>query len=213
MQTTTVKTAVKRTASAFFCLLVCCALSVLLLYIFEHVVFDTYRILWRNFPEKFPLYNQVSEKAKYLEQTKLFYAIAAYPALFCAAYISVLLNSAKRHLFFNETHGLIGFRDSCRYYRQRFLVFDVLAVILVSAIFLILVSLVPALGRAENNAADTNFIVFMRFFVMPATAIYAKFGAIAACISLPLTIAAGSLSAIPHSVLHYRGDALAHTLE
>ena len=213
MQTTTVKTAVKRIASAFFRLLVCCAFSVLLLYIFEHIVFDTYRILWRNFPEKFPLYNQVTSKAEYLEQTKLFYAIAAYPALFCAAYISVLLNSAKRHLFFNETHGLIGFREGCRYYRQRFLVFDVIAVILASVIFLTLVSLVPALGRAENSAADTNFIVLMRFFVMPVTAIYAKLGAAVTYPSVILTLAAGSLSAIPHSVLHYRGDALAHTLE
>ena len=213
MQSSALKTAAKRTASAFFRLLAFSALSVILLYIFENVVFDIYRILWRNFPESFPLYNQVTSKAEYLEQTKLFFAISAFPALFCAAYLSVLFNSAKRHLFFKETHGLIGFREGCRYYRSRFLVYDIFAVVFVSVILLALVTLHPALGRAENSPIDTNFVRFLRFCVMPVTAIYAKLGAVVAYPSVILTLLFGSLSAIPHSVLHYRGDALAHTLE
>lgn len=203
----------KRTLSSLFVLLLFCILSSLILLVMKNVIGDFYRILAREFPDSIPLYNQVTEKAEYLRVEGILYAVAAFPALFIAAYLSVLFHSGKRHLLFNETQGLIRFRDGCKYYAKRFIFADALAVILATVVLVTLVSFIPGLGSMSASIYEPGIMPLLRFCVLPVAAIFAELGAPLTYIFVFLTLLCGSLSSIPHSVLHYRGDALAHSLE
>ena len=60
---------------------------------------------------------------------------------------------------------------------------------------------------------ESGILPLLRYCVLSVTAIFAELGAPLAYLLVFVVLLVGSLSAIPHSVLHYRGDALAHTLE
>lgn len=213
MKRSKAKAVIKRTLSSFFVLLLCCILSSLILVFMKSVVGDFYHILAREFPDSIPVYNQVTEKADYLRVEGTLYVIAAFPTLFFAAYLSVLFHSGKRHLFFNETQGLITFRDGYRYYAKRFILSDVLAAALVTALLATLVSVVPTFGRMDFSNYESGILPLLRYCVLSVTAIFAKLGAPLTYLFVFVMLFVGSLCAIPHSVLHYRGDALAHSLE
>ena len=66
---------------------------------------------------------------------------------------------------------------------------------------------------AIDLGSGTGILPLLHYCVLSVTAIFAKLGAPLTYLFVFVMLLVGSLCAIPHSVLHYRGDALAHSLE
>ncbi len=198
----------RKELQAFAVLFLCCVLSFVLLLIFNNVIYDIYERLAKAFPESVPYYNSVLEQKEYLRVADLIYAISAIPSVLTAAYISVVFNSSKKHLFFLRTQGFVRFREGCRFYLKNYLLVDIIAAILISVAMSF-----SALGVYNAYVVKGSNGGLLGFFVLPWTALYEEFGMVATALISAAAILAGSLLAVPHAVLRYRGDALAHSLE
>lgn len=205
----------RRLFTTLLALFITLALSCFAFYIFSGVVVEIYEALAHRFPESIPVYNIILKEADYYRVHAILDAIASIPTVFLAAYLSVILNSSKRHAFFNETHGLVTFREGCRYYFKNYIVTDIIAAIFITFLFVLLTHAVPVFHTVSKYSDPTENVIVTaaRTVMLPFTALYSQIGFIPTLLTLCATSMLASLAAIPHSVLHFRGDALAHTLE
>ena len=207
----------RKETNAFFTLFVgFVACSVIYLMMFN-VLYDFYEVIARAFPGNAPIYNRILEKNQYDELRLIIAAISAIPSVMLASYLTVLFNSYKKHFFFLKTGGFIKFPDACRLYVKSFLLTDIIAAVLVSAIFAVLVLCIPEFRASytfESSASSVGGLLgFLRYFVIASSALYMRFGFVG-CLLIPMGSAMlGGALAIPHSVRRYQGDALAHSLE
>ena len=205
----------RRLLATLLALFITLALSCIAFYIFSDVVVEIYEALAHRFPESIPVYNIILEEADYYRVHAILDAIASIPTVFLAAYLSVILNSSKRHAFFNETHGLVTFREGCRYYFKNYIVTDIIAAIFITFLLVLLTHAVPVFHTVSKYSDPTENVIVTaaRKLLIPFTALYSQIGFIPTYLAVCASALVGGIASIPHSVLHFRGDALAHTLE
>lgn len=206
---------IKRLFTTLLVLFITFALSFIAFYLFRAIVEEAYTALAKAFPESIPYYSRILQEEAYRQAHAVIDAIAAILALFAAAYLSVLLNSSKRHEFFKETQGLVTFREGCAYYRKNYIITDIIAAVILSLLLVLLTHLVPVFHTVSEYAdlAENRIVTGARTLMIPFTALYSQIGFAFSFLAVSAISMLGSLAAIPHSVLYYRGDSLAHTLE
>ena len=215
MQNAKAASLTKRLFTTLLVLFITFALSFLVFYLFRAIVEEAYTALAKAFPESIPYYSRILQEEAYRQAHAVIDAIAAILALFAAAYLSVLLNSSKRHEFFKETQGLVTFRKGCSYYCKSYIVTDIIAAVIISLVLVLLTHLVPVFHTVSEytDPAENRIVTAARTLMLPFSAIYSQIGLTLSFLALSAVSVLGSLAAIPHSVLHFRGDSLAHTLE
>ena len=212
---TSCKFHVKRFFHTLLVLFILFSLSILVFSFMNLIVADVYEGLAKWFPDKIPVYNRILEEDGYFRIHAILDAITALPTFFVVGYLAVLLDPSKRHLFFKETHGMVTFREGLSYYCKRFLASDIFAAIVLSALFSLLAFAVPVFSYIPkySDPAENGIVTLARTLMEPITALYAEAGFGLCTLGVAVSTILGGLASIPHSVLHYRGDALAHTLE
>ncbi len=215
MQNAKAASLTKRLFTTLLVLFITFALSFLVFYLFRAIVEETYTAIAKAFPESIPYYSRLLQEEAYRQAHAVIDAIAAILALFAAAYLSVLLNSSKRHEFFKETQGLVTFRKGCSYYCKSYIVTDIIAAVIISLVLVLLTHFVPVFHTVSEytDPAENRIVTAARTLMLPFSALYSQIGITLSFLALSAVSVLGSLAAIPHSVLYYRGDSLAHTLE
>lgn len=170
--------------------------------------------LSRLFPESVSYKNAIEEPLGYRRQVLIHAVISAALTIFISSFIPGIASSKKRKIFFNCTSGLISLKEGRAFYMRNFLLSDILAVLIVSAIFTVIAALLPiSVVRTAGDASANSPILLLGYPFLSFIALTDVVGPSLGLLTGTALSLLGTLISVPLSVRLYRAAALVHSVE
>ena len=133
------KSILKRILALFLWTIIALFAAMLIRYFCDSV----YNLLHSFFAEAFPLYNPINEKADYEKHDAVMSIITLSLSLVLTVFISLLTDNERYEHIIKVTDGLYDVKEALTYYKLEFIIGDILASVIVSAVITIPLYFIP----------------------------------------------------------------------